>query len=87
MNVNEPRVRPTLRLARERGVFVATGMLLASFSHAVNPYAIAYERNVPVRMRDGVELRADIYRPDAEESFRSSCSALHMTKTMRWQSL
>jgi uncharacterized protein len=50
-------------------VFVATGMLLASFSHAVNPYAIAYERNVPVRMRDGVELRADIYRPDAEGKF------------------
>jgi predicted acyl esterase len=28
-------------------------------------YKIIKEENVPVRMRDGVTLRADIYRPDA----------------------
>jgi uncharacterized protein len=28
-------------------------------------YSVIVQRNVPVRMRDGVTLRADVYRPDA----------------------
>ena len=36
---------------------------------AANQYAITYERNVPVKMRDGVTLRADIYRPTADGKF------------------
>ena len=30
---------------------------------------IIHERNVPVKMRDGVTLYADIYRPDKEGKF------------------
>jgi len=43
--------------------------LLASLAHAANLYAVAYERNVAVSMRDGVTLRADIYRPKTEGKF------------------
>jgi len=44
-------------------------MFLASQAHATNQYAVTYDRNVAVSMRDGVTLRADIYRPDAEGQF------------------
>src|ERR1700757_2936827 len=44
-------------------------LLTATFSSAAEPYAVTYERNVPVRMRDGVTLRADIYRPQADGKF------------------
>jgi hypothetical protein len=36
---------------------------------AADPYAVIYERNVKVQMRDGVTLRADIYRPNADGKF------------------
>lgn len=38
-------------------------------SFAADPYAVTYERNAVVQMRDGVKLRADIYRPTAEGKF------------------
>jgi len=41
----------------------------ATFARAADQYAVTYERNVPVKMRDGVILRADIYRPAAEGKF------------------
>jgi uncharacterized protein len=44
-------------------------LLLASPVRAANPYAVVFERDVAVSMRDGVKLRADIYRPDAEGTF------------------
>jgi len=36
---------------------------------AADQYAVAYERNVKIAMRDGIILRADIYRPKAEGKF------------------
>jgi putative CocE/NonD family hydrolase len=36
---------------------------------AAEPYAVNYERNAAVRMRDGVTLHADIYRPEAQGQF------------------
>ena len=42
-------------------VFVALGQCWAAAS-----YPVIYERNVAVKMRDGVTLRADIYRPSAD---------------------
>jgi uncharacterized protein len=38
-------------------------------AHAVDQYVITYERNVAVKMRDGITLKADIYRPQAEGKF------------------
>jgi putative CocE/NonD family hydrolase len=38
-------------------------------SQAADQYAINYERNAVVTMRDGIKLRADIYRPNADGKF------------------
>jgi putative CocE/NonD family hydrolase len=37
--------------------------------NAAEPYPIVYEHNVVAKMRDGVTLRADIYRPQREGKF------------------
>ena len=51
-------------------VFVAMAMLLLPLiADATAAYAVVYERNVAVVMRDGVTLRADIFRPDALDKF------------------
>jgi putative CocE/NonD family hydrolase len=42
---------------------------LASPARSATPYTVTYERNVLVTMRDGVQLHADIYRPDTEGKF------------------
>lgn len=39
------------------------------FAHAADQFAVTYERNVAVKMRDGVTLRADVYRPTADGKF------------------
>ena len=36
---------------------------------AAESYQVTFQRNVPVTMRDGVVLRADIYRPKADGKF------------------
>ena len=41
----------------------------SSLASAADQYPVTYERNVPVKMRDGVTLRADIYRPTADGKF------------------
>jgi len=38
-------------------------------AHAADQYAVTFERNVAVTMRDGVILHADIYRPHAEGKY------------------
>ena len=42
---------------------------LCVLAGAAEPYAVTYQRGVAVKMRDGVILRADIYRPDKEGKF------------------
>src|ERR1700691_4136072 len=43
--------------------------LSVSTVHAIEPLEVTVERGVPAKMRDGVVLRADIYRPKAEGKF------------------
>jgi predicted acyl esterase len=47
--------------------------VLISFSYlparAANPYAVTYERDTSVVMRDGIKLYADVFRPDADGKF------------------
>src|SRR6202044_965229 len=43
--------------------------LSVSTVHAIEPLEVTVERGVPAKMRDGVTLRADIYRPKAEGKF------------------
>src|ERR1041385_1577226 len=57
---------PITRLALFILIFA---FLSAEFAFAADPYAITYERNVAVKMRDGVTLRADIFRPKADGKF------------------
>ncbi len=44
-------------------------MLTSGVCLGAEEYGVVYERNVAVKMRDGVILRADIYRPRAEGKF------------------
>jgi len=46
-----------------------TLVLTAGLLHAAQPYEVTVERAQPAKMRDGVTLRADIYRPKAEGRF------------------
>jgi putative CocE/NonD family hydrolase len=49
---------------------VALGLLLAtSLLHAAQSYEVTMEKGVTATMRDGVILRADIYRPKADGQF------------------
>jgi putative CocE/NonD family hydrolase len=44
-------------------------MLIASVVHAAESFEVTVERGVAAKMRDGVVLRADIYRPKADGKF------------------
>lgn len=48
---------------------VFTLALIASTAHASEWFAVTVERGVSAKMRDGVVLRADIYRPKGEGKF------------------
>ena len=64
-------VRETMK-PREFKLYLATATFLLCASGmppAAEHYDVMAERNVPVKMRDGVVLRADIYRPKAPGKF------------------
>jgi uncharacterized protein len=48
---------------------LALVLISVSLAHAAEQYEVTYQRNVPVKMRDGITLRADIYRPKADGKF------------------
>jgi putative CocE/NonD family hydrolase len=50
-------------------VFVLSALFGVTECSAAETYGVQFERNVKVVMRDGVVLRADIYRPAAEGKF------------------
>src|ERR1700742_4058453 len=56
---------------RVRGIGLITVLVLLTSisSHAQQPYAITVERNTSLKMRDGVVLHADIYRPASPDKF------------------
>src|SRR5579884_4174037 len=56
-------------MKRSMALGVVVWMFGAVAGWAAQPYPVVIEHNVPVRMRDGVTLRADIYRPDAPGRF------------------
>jgi len=58
-------------LAQRLLVFAAMAMLFAAsplIGSETEPLKVQVERNVPVPMRDGVILRADVYRPERDHS-------------------
>ncbi len=48
---------------------VVLGIAISAVCLIARNYKVLVQQNVPVRMRDGVILRADIYRPDASGKF------------------
>jgi uncharacterized protein len=58
-------------IRKKAAPFAATIILFisAGVCFAGDQYPVAFERNVAVKMRDGVTLRADIYRPRADGQF------------------
>jgi uncharacterized protein len=59
-------VRPAL-IVTTMGCLALSGSVSRAF--ADGPYPVVVERGAEARMRDGVVLRADIYRPDKEGKF------------------
>ena len=59
---------PRILLVRLSALFLLLALLLSPLL-AAEHYAVKVERDVPAKMRDGVTLRADIYRPDADGKF------------------
>jgi putative CocE/NonD family hydrolase len=50
-------------------IVIMIALTAAAVARAAEHYEVVVERNVPAKMRDGVTLRADIYRPKAEGKF------------------
>ena len=64
-----------------RVVRVALGLFFsASAARAAGPFPVTFEHNVSLKLHDGITLRADIYRPQAEGQFPVLLSGLPMTK-------
>ena len=62
--------RERMRKAIIGGVIAV--LISSSYLHtacAANPYAVTYERDTAVVMRDGTKLYADVFRPDAAGKF------------------
>ena len=57
------------RLGRLSVAIVWMALILPLAAAAADHYEVTVERNVAAKMRDGVSLRADIYRPKAEGKF------------------
>ena len=56
---------------QDRSVFIVAALFLLTsmYARADERYVVTLQLNVPVKMRDGVVLRADIYRPESKDKF------------------
>ncbi|HTG59555.1 MAG TPA: CocE/NonD family hydrolase, partial [Terriglobia bacterium] len=52
-----------------KGKLVVSLACVTSLAWCAERFAVKVERGVAVKMRDGVTLRADVYRPEAEGRF------------------
>jgi len=67
---NEGILRLALRLVLAAFLFGVAGSQLTPLTRAdADKYEVTVERNVAAKMRDGVTLRADIYRPKGDGKF------------------
>jgi uncharacterized protein len=62
------RLRARYRVSLARS-FLLLAILAPRAARSADSYAVTIERDVPSKMRDGVTLRADIYRPKADGKF------------------
>jgi putative CocE/NonD family hydrolase len=57
-------------MKKQRAIcLVLASLLIAAAARAAEHYDVIVEHSVPAKMRDGVTLRADIYRPKADGKF------------------
>jgi putative CocE/NonD family hydrolase len=56
-------------LNRQPLVLIAAALAFAPLGRAQAPFEVVFENNVAAKMRDGVTLKADIYRPKADGKF------------------
>jgi uncharacterized protein len=56
---------------QDKSVFIVAALFLLTsmYARADERYVVTLQLNVPVKMRDGVVLRADIYRPESKDKF------------------
>src|SRR5208337_4058753 len=59
---------PRILFVRQPGLFLLLALFVSPLL-AAEHYAVKVERDVSAKLRDGVTLRADIYRPDADGKF------------------
>src|SRR5271157_3364658 len=59
---------PRILFVRQPGLFLLLALFISPLL-AAEHYAVKVERDVSAKLRDGVTLRADIYRPDADGKF------------------
>jgi len=64
-----PFVPAPLSRGRHVALALAGILALAAACRGEEPCGVVFEGNVPVKMRDGVTLRADVYRPKADGRF------------------
>ncbi len=71
-----------------RAIFLFAAILcvfpFAQAALAQKSYEILFESSVPVKMRDGVTLRADIYRPKTDEKLPVLLTRTPYDKTRNW---
>jgi len=71
-----------------RTIFLFAAILcvssFAQVTRAQKSYEILFESNVPAKMRDGVTLRADIYRPKTDEKLPVLLTRTPYDKTRNW---
>jgi putative CocE/NonD family hydrolase len=63
------RLPEVLSMKSRLSVFAFVLVLFGAPVFAAGPYPVKIERDVKVKMRDGVVLRGDIFRPDADGKF------------------
>ena len=67
--IEEPCPCLSINMEHMRSTALFTALLTSSLAAQQLPPSIVIDRNVRVRMRDGVELAADVYRPDSAGKF------------------
>jgi putative CocE/NonD family hydrolase len=65
----EPAKRASIHFRALAHGFIALAVLIPTGVQAADTYEVTVERGVPVKMRDGITLRADIYHPKADGKF------------------
>ncbi len=68
-------------------IFFFALFLAANLAQAAGPYELVIEHGVEAKMRDGVVLRADVYRPKSDGQFPVLLERTPYDKNNNWGSI